>query len=69
MNKLKRGDKVRWELHRPNLGNRKNGKHLHGIGVLTKIFPPFGNVPWTCHVSGYRGGVLFADEVKRAAKR
>jgi len=60
--RLKKGDKVRWRTAgRPGRfdGERK------GRGTITKVFPPFGNVPWTCEVTSYKDGVLFADEVKR----
>ena len=60
MRKLKKGDKVRWLRNRFGRITRK------GVGVITRIYPPFGNVPWTCEVSSYKDGVLFADEVKRA---
>jgi hypothetical protein len=59
---LKKGDKVRWRL----VNRMGHKRELRGVGVITKVFPPFGNVPWTCEVSTYKDGVLFADEVSRA---
>lgn len=61
---LKKGDKVRWKLR-----GAIRRSQARGIGKITQVFPPLGNVPWTCHVDTYKEGVLFEDEVKHATAK
>jgi len=59
--KLKKGDRVRWELLRPITGHKGHGK-----GKITKMSPALDNCPLTYEVDTYKEGVLFADEVRKA---
>lgn len=59
--KLKKGDRVRWDVKAMNPPYRRQ----RGKGVVIKAYAAYGNVPENYSVSNFHR-VLFADEVRKA---